>query len=169
MSSKSQNLHYDRRSVGQSVLVSTPIRGPWLLYLFFFVTIFRQFPICWCGTLSLKRGRVCKLQLLSVLNAVPLGQESAGLTIITVSNLILPHLKSHCLAVTGHDSPVTAQGNAFPRLCHLRMNKDLFPMRTSAWDFLTVILSLYVVRNVTHHCLVTIHSWRGCTRNLNCP
>jgi hypothetical protein len=39
----------------------------------------RQFRVCWCGALSLTRGRVCRLQLLLALaRAVPLGSESCG-------------------------------------------------------------------------------------------
>jgi hypothetical protein len=39
----------------------------------------RPLPVCWCGALSLTRGRVCRLQLLLVLaSAVILGSESRG-------------------------------------------------------------------------------------------
>jgi hypothetical protein len=43
-----------------------------------FITV-RQLLVCWCGALSLRRGRVCRLQLLLVLaSAVILGSESRG-------------------------------------------------------------------------------------------
>jgi hypothetical protein len=39
----------------------------------------RQLRVCWCGALSLTRGRVCRLHLLLVLaSAVILGSESRG-------------------------------------------------------------------------------------------
>jgi hypothetical protein len=39
----------------------------------------RQLRVCWCGALSLTRGRVCRLQLLLALaNAVICGSESRG-------------------------------------------------------------------------------------------
>jgi hypothetical protein len=43
-----------------------------------FITV-RQLRVCWCGALSLTRGRVCRLQLLLALaSAVILGSESRG-------------------------------------------------------------------------------------------
>jgi hypothetical protein len=43
-----------------------------------FITV-RHMRVCWCGLLSLARGRVCRLQLLLVLaSAVILGSESRG-------------------------------------------------------------------------------------------
>jgi hypothetical protein len=53
-------LYYDRRSVGQSVLVSSPPSGA---YHQIFVTV-RQLRVCWYGAPSLTRGWVCRLQLL---------------------------------------------------------------------------------------------------------
>jgi hypothetical protein len=39
----------------------------------------RQLRVCWCGALSLTRGRVCRLQLLLILaSAVIFGSESRG-------------------------------------------------------------------------------------------
>jgi hypothetical protein len=39
----------------------------------------RLLPVCWCGALSLKRGRVCRLQLLLALDIADiLGSESRG-------------------------------------------------------------------------------------------
>jgi hypothetical protein len=40
-----------------------------------FITV-RQLRVCWCGSLSLMRGRICRLHLLMVLSAVILGSES---------------------------------------------------------------------------------------------
>jgi hypothetical protein len=43
-----------------------------------FITV-RQLRVCWCGALSLTRGRVCRLQLLLILvSAIILGSESRG-------------------------------------------------------------------------------------------
>jgi hypothetical protein len=43
-----------------------------------FITV-RQLWVCWCGTLSLRRGRVCRLQLLQdVASVVILRSESRG-------------------------------------------------------------------------------------------
>jgi hypothetical protein len=43
-----------------------------------YITV-RQLRVCWCGALSLTRGRVCRLQLLLVLaSTVILGSESHG-------------------------------------------------------------------------------------------
>jgi hypothetical protein len=65
---------YDRRSVGQSVLVSGPHLGP--------VTVSRL-QVYWRGALSLTRGRVCRLQLLlGFASAVIHGSESRGLITI---------------------------------------------------------------------------------------
>jgi hypothetical protein len=47
-----------------------------------FITV-RQLRVCWCGALSLNRGRVCRLQLLLALaSAIILGFESRGLVTI---------------------------------------------------------------------------------------
>jgi hypothetical protein len=73
ITSKSKSkLCYDRRSVGQSVLVSSTHLGPTTRFL-----LVRQLRVCWCGAPSLTRERVCRLQLLLVLaSAVILGSES---------------------------------------------------------------------------------------------
>jgi hypothetical protein len=42
-------------------------------------SVARQLRFCWCGALSLTRGRICRLQLLlAVISAVILGSESRG-------------------------------------------------------------------------------------------
>jgi hypothetical protein len=38
----------------------------------------RQLRVCWCGALSLTRGRACGLQLLLILSTVILGSQSLG-------------------------------------------------------------------------------------------
>jgi hypothetical protein len=58
LKSKSK-LYYDRRSVGQSVLLSGTHLGPVTK-----LSIFIQLKVCSCGALSLTRGRCCSLQLL---------------------------------------------------------------------------------------------------------
>jgi hypothetical protein len=62
---------------GQSVSKSW-CRAPSAAYDQIFVTVW-QLRSCWCGALSLTRGRVCRLQLLLVLaSAVILGSEPLG-------------------------------------------------------------------------------------------
>jgi hypothetical protein len=54
------------------------IKHPSGAYDQIFVTV-RQLRVCWYGTLSLMRGRVCRLQLLLVLaSSIILGSESLG-------------------------------------------------------------------------------------------
>jgi hypothetical protein len=54
------------------------IKHPSGTYDQIFITV-RQLRICWCGALSLTRGRVCRLQLLLIqASAVILGSESRG-------------------------------------------------------------------------------------------
>jgi hypothetical protein len=59
--------------------VSLGIKHPFGAYVQIFVTV-RQLRVCWCGALSLTRGRVCRLQLLLALaSTVVLGSESRGI------------------------------------------------------------------------------------------
>jgi hypothetical protein len=68
-----RHLCYDRRSVGQPILVSSPIWGPRPEFCY------RQLRVCWCGALSLTREWVCHLQLLLVLaSTFILASESGG-------------------------------------------------------------------------------------------
>jgi hypothetical protein len=54
------------------------IKPPSVIYNQIFINV-RELRVCWCGTLSLTRGRVCRLQLLLVLaSAVIRGSESRG-------------------------------------------------------------------------------------------
>jgi hypothetical protein len=58
--------------------------------------------VCWCGALSLSRGRVCRLQLLLVLaNAVFFRSESRG----TLDHILLSHIRDfpfrHLLRLAG--------------------------------------------------------------------
>jgi hypothetical protein len=70
-------LYYDRRAVGQSVLVSGTHLGS--ATNFHSLIIFRQLRICWCEVPSLTRGRVCSFQLLlGFISAVILRSESHG-------------------------------------------------------------------------------------------
>jgi hypothetical protein len=65
---------HDRRSVGQSVLVSSTHLGLTTRFL-----LVRQLRVCWCEALTLTRERICRLQLLLVLaSAVNLGFGSRG-------------------------------------------------------------------------------------------
>jgi hypothetical protein len=61
---KESKSHYDRQSVGQSVLVSGTHLGPATNLHFLSLTIFRQLWVCWCGAPSLTRSRVCSFQFL---------------------------------------------------------------------------------------------------------
>jgi hypothetical protein len=72
----SQVLCYDRRF---SRPVYLGIKHPSGAYDQIFITV-RQLWVCWCGALSLTRGRVCRLQLLLVFaSTVILGSESRGI------------------------------------------------------------------------------------------
>jgi hypothetical protein len=71
---KVKKSHYDRQSIGQSVLVSGAHLGPTTNFSFFLRFSFRQLRVCYFAESSLTRGRVCNLLLLLVLaSAVPLG------------------------------------------------------------------------------------------------
>jgi hypothetical protein len=62
----------------QQLAVSLGIKCPSGAYDKFFVPV-RQLQVCWCGALSLTRGRVCCLHLqLAVTSAVILRSESCG-------------------------------------------------------------------------------------------
>jgi hypothetical protein len=55
------------------------IKHPFGAYDQIFITV-RQLRVCWCGALSLTKGRVCRSQLLLALaSAVILGSESHGI------------------------------------------------------------------------------------------
>jgi hypothetical protein len=77
--SKSKSkLYYDRRSVGQSVLVSGTHLGPATNFSSSLI-IFRQLRVCWCGATSLTRSRVCSFQFLpSTASTAFLKSESHG-------------------------------------------------------------------------------------------
>jgi hypothetical protein len=65
------------------------IKHPSGAYDQIFITV-RQLQVCWCGALSLTRGRVCRLQLLLVLaSAVILRSESHG----TRDHILLPQIR----------------------------------------------------------------------------
>jgi hypothetical protein len=65
------------------------IKRPSGAYGQIFITV-RQSRVCWCGALSLTRGRVCRLQLLlAVASAVILGSESRG----TRDHIILSQIR----------------------------------------------------------------------------
>jgi hypothetical protein len=70
-------LSYDRRSVGQSVLVSGHHQGPWPIFLLLDI-FFGQLQICYFVAPSLTRGRVCNLVLLQCLASAGLWSESHG-------------------------------------------------------------------------------------------
>jgi hypothetical protein len=61
-------LCYDRQSV------CLGIKHPSVAYEQIFITV-GQLRVCWCGALSLMRGRVCRLQLLALASAVILWSE----------------------------------------------------------------------------------------------
>jgi hypothetical protein len=69
------DLYYDRWSVGQSVLVSSPHLG----LMTRFLLLSDHSGVCSCGALSLTRGWVCHLLLiLALASAVIFGSESRG-------------------------------------------------------------------------------------------
>jgi hypothetical protein len=79
LSKSKSKLSYDRRSVGQSVLVSRTLSGSATNFSFLLEIFFRQLWICFFYAPSLTRGRVCNFLLqLGLASAVPLGSESHG-------------------------------------------------------------------------------------------
>jgi hypothetical protein len=69
--------------------VCLEIKHPFGAYDQIFITA-RHLRACWCGALSLTRGRVCHLQLLLVLaRAVSFGYESRG----TCDHILLPQIQ----------------------------------------------------------------------------
>jgi hypothetical protein len=78
------------------MLRPTVSRHPSGAYYQILITV-RQLRVCWCGTLSLTRERVCRLQFLLVLaSAVILGYESRG----TRDHILLSKIRdSHNLEV----------------------------------------------------------------------
>jgi hypothetical protein len=79
-------LSYDRRSVGQSVLVPGTHLGPATNFSFTLKCSLDNYPVCYFVASSLTRGRVCNLLLLVLANAVPLWFESRG----TQNYILLP-------------------------------------------------------------------------------
>jgi hypothetical protein len=86
--SRSSNLSYVPRPVGQCVLVSGHHLGPATSFSFPSVEImFRQFGVCYYGAVSMTKGRVCNLQLLlDLASTVFLRSESCG----THGHILLP-------------------------------------------------------------------------------
>jgi hypothetical protein len=85
MSKLKSKLRYDRRPARQSVSVSRTHLGP---KSNFSITV-RELRVCWCGQLSLKSGRVCRLQLrLTLASAVMIRSDSRG----THDNILLPEI-----------------------------------------------------------------------------
>jgi hypothetical protein len=77
------------------------IKHPSRAYDQIFITVI-ELRVCWCGALSLTRGRVCRLQLLLVLaSAVILGSEYRG----TRDHILLSQIRDfpsrHLLRLTG--------------------------------------------------------------------
>jgi hypothetical protein len=87
LNSKSK-LRYERRSVGQSVFVSSSPSGAQNQN---FIVV-RQLRVCWCGPPSPRRRRVCLLQLLLALaGPVILGSESRGAR----DNILLSQIRDY--------------------------------------------------------------------------
>jgi hypothetical protein len=68
-------LSYDRRSVGQSVLVSGHHHGPWPIFLFLEIFL-TQLWVYYFVTCSLARDRVCNLLLQSLSGLSPAGLKT---------------------------------------------------------------------------------------------
>jgi hypothetical protein len=86
--------HYERQSVGQSVLVSGAHLGPATNFSFSLSFTFRQLAVWYFVASSLTRGRVCNLLLLLVLaSAVPLvsalSDERSGLSFVSFDSISL--------------------------------------------------------------------------------
>jgi hypothetical protein len=85
-------LIYDRRSVGQSVLVSGAHLEPMTRFLFLLEISFRQLRVSYFIAPSLTRGRVCNLLvqlLLGLARAVTLGSKSRR----AHDHILLSHLR----------------------------------------------------------------------------
>jgi hypothetical protein len=83
-------LIYDRRSVGQSVLVSSTHLEPMIIFLFSVL----KWQVSWCGTPYMTRGLVCNLLvqlLLGLFRAVTLESKSRRThDLIALSHMRLP-------------------------------------------------------------------------------
>jgi hypothetical protein len=78
-----------------------------------FITV-RQLQVCWCGTLSLTWGRVCRLQLLlAFASAVILGSKSGG-------------TRDHILVSQIRDSP-NLEGQVSVFISHRNRVAQLYP------------------------------------------
>jgi hypothetical protein len=98
-------LRYDRRSVGQSWRQACSWGEDQI-----FITV-RQLWVCWCGTPSLTRGRVCRLQLLLALaSAVILGSFTVSGSRLSQPGRPGPHI---CIPQEQGD-PVIPPGTGFP-------------------------------------------------------
>jgi hypothetical protein len=156
-------LCYHRRSCGQYL----SIRHSSGAHDQIFVTLI-QSGVCWCGTSSLTRGRVCSLQFrLGLASVVILGSESRdSWPYFTASNLGLPQLGGpgpRIYIPQEQGSPVIFLGTAFPfrrllRFARLRWRySNQPPNRTTIY-----------VRNLeyysNHGNETTIGSWRQLVR-----
>jgi hypothetical protein len=63
------------------------IKHPWGAYDQSFITI-RQLRVCWCGALSLTRGRVCRLQYLLALSSAVI-EASIALNDVTLTDSLI--------------------------------------------------------------------------------
>jgi hypothetical protein len=112
-----------------------------------FITV-RQLQVFWCGAPALTRGRVCRLQLLPVLDsAVILAIESHGAhdhILLSVSRFLQPERQSRRMYIPQENGgPVVPPGNELS-VNKLRKSKLCSGSQTSDQDFGSVYRVYYV-------------------------
>jgi hypothetical protein len=111
-----------------------------------FITV-RLLQVCYCGALSLTKGRVCRLQmLLALASAVILGSQSRG----TRDHILLAQIQDFLL-IASYDSqgygggirPHLHMGSPNNWLCPLLTTPRHGPRRSSPFPTVTLLLRAY--------------------------
>jgi hypothetical protein len=113
--------HYERQSVGQSVLVSGAHLGPATKFFFLLEIFFRHLRVCYFVTPSLTRGRVCNL-LYNCFWALPEQKSCRTHDHILLSHLSLPQPGGPRIYIPQEQGdPVIPLGTGFPLRRLLRL------------------------------------------------